>query len=315
MKPNLPLFCVAFFVFLHSPIFAQITFQKVFGGPSSDISYSVQETYDGGYIIAGYTLSFGQGNRDVYLILTDSIGNTLWTKTYGAGNTDYAWTIAQTADSGFLVGAHSGSFGAGSHDIYLLRLTQSGNVVWERTYGGSSADGAYSLVNTSDGGFMISAHTSSFGAGQHDVYLLKLNSVGDTTWTKAFGGTSGDYLRDVQQLDDGGYICVAETFSFGVGSADVYLVRTDSVGNLLWAKAYGGSLADYGYSVRQTPDGGFIVAGYTSSFGAGQFDVYLIRTDSVGDTLWAKTYGGSSSDYGYSIALTGDGGFIITGFT
>jgi len=257
-----------------------------------DYGYAVKETMDSGFIVAGYTTSFGAGNRDVYIIRTDKSGKKLWSKTYGAGNIDYAWTIDLAVDGGFLIGAHSGSFGAGSHDIYLIKCDALGLVEWTKVYGGGSADGAYSLQQTTDGGYIVSAHTSSFGAGQHDVYLIKINESGDTLWTRAYGGTSGDYLRAVHQTNDGGYILVSETFSFGAGAFDVYLIKTDSIGDVMWTRTYGGSSSDYGYSVKQTVDGGFIIAGYTSSFGAGQFDLYVINTDMNGNVIWSKTFGG-----------------------
>jgi len=302
-------------LFLNFTAAGQVTFQKTFGGNSIDHAYSVQQTNDEGYIIAGYTLSFGAGNRDVYLIRTDVNGNALWTRTYGGNDTDYAWTIQQTADNGYIIGAHSGSFGAGSHDVYLIKSDLNGDVIWTRVYGGSSADGAYSVEQTTDGGFIIAAHVNSFGAGLHDVYLIKINNKGDTLWTKTYGGSNQDRLRAVHQTTDGGYILVSETLSFGAGNADVYIIKTDSIGNLMWTKTYGGSFSDYGYSVRQTTDGGYIIAGHTQSFGAGSTDVYLIKTDSIGSLMWAKTYGGSSTDYGYSVRQTTDGGYIIAGHT
>jgi len=302
-------------LFLSYVLMAQVTFQKTFGGLSTDYAYSLQQTNDDGYIIAGYTLSFGEGNRDVYLIRTDEYGETLWTKIYGGSNTDYAWTIQQTKDDGFIIGAHSGSFGAGSHDVYLIKTDLIGNVIWSRAYGGGNADGAYSLQQTTDGGFIIGAHVNSFGAGLHDVYLIKINNSGDTLWTKTFGGPGEDRFRELHQTADGGFILVSETLSFGAGNSDVYLVKTDSIGNLLWTKTYGGSSSDYGYSVRQTTDGGYIIAGYTQSFGSGGTDVYIIKTDNSGNLEWTKTYGGGSDDYGYSIRKTTDGGYIIAGYT
>ncbi len=302
-------------LFLISALNAQVTFQKTFGGISTDYAYSLQQTKDEGYIIAGYTTSFGEGSRDAYLIRTDVNGKTLWTKTYGGSSSDYAWTVQQTNDDGFIFGAHSGSFGIGSHDVYLVKSDLSGNVIWSRVYGGSNADGAYSLQQTSDGGFIIGAHVNSFGAGQHDVYLIKINNNGDTLWTKTFGGISGDRFRDLYQTKDGGFILVSETLSFGAGNSDVYLIKTDSIGNLLWTKTYGGSSSDYGYSVRQTSDGGYIIAGYTRSFSAEGTEVYIIKTDNSGNLDWAKSYGGSSDDYGYSIRQTTDGGYIVAGYT
>ena len=306
---------LSFSFFFTNTVNAQITFQKTFGGTNVDYAYSVQQNADDGYIIAGYTTSFGAGSSDVYLIRTDAKGSMLWTKTFGESNTDYAWTVQQTTDGGFIIGAHSGSFGAGSHDVYLIKCDANGEIVWTKVYGGSSADGAYSIQQTVDGGYIISAHVNSFGAGLHDVYLIKTDAQGDTLWTKIYGGSNEDRLRAVQQTTDGGYILVSETLSFGAGSADVYLVKTDSSGNLMWTKTYGGSAADYGYSVRQTLDEGYIIAGYTSSFGTGMSDVYLIRTDSIGDISWAKTYGGNSSDFGYSVRQTTDEGYIVAGYT
>jgi len=308
-------FIFGYLLFFNSALMAQVTFQKTFGGISTDYAYAVQQTKDEGYIIAGYTLSFGEGNRDVYLIRTDVNGKTLWTKTYGEGNTDYAWTVQQTKDDGFIFGAHSASFNIGSHDVYLVKTDLSGNVIWTRVYGGSNADGAYSLQQTTDGGFIIGAHVNSFGAGQHDVYLIKINNSGDTLWTKTFGGPGEDRFRELHQTADGGFILVSETLSFGEGNSDVYLVKTDSIGNLIWTKTYGGISSDYGYSVRQTADGGYIIAGYTRSFGAEGTDVYVIKTDSSGNLDWTKSYGGSSDDYGYSIRQTTDGGYIIAGYT
>ncbi len=315
MKAIIKTFIALSFIFFNNTVNAQITFQKTFGGANVDYAYSVQQNADDGYIIAGYTTSFGAGSRDVYLIRTDAKGSMLWTKTFGESNTDYAWTVQQTTDGGFIIGAHSGSFGAGSHDVYLIKCDANGEIVWTKVYGGSSADGAYSIQQTVDGGYIISAHVNSFGAGLHDVYLIKTDAQGDTLWTKIYGGSNEDRLRAVQQTTDGGYILVSETLSFGAGSADVYLVKTDSSGNLMWTKTYGGSAADYGYSVRQTLDEGYIIAGYTSSFGTGMSDVYLIRTDSIGDISWAKTYGGNSSDFGYSVRQTTDEGYIVAGYT
>jgi hypothetical protein len=275
----------------------------------------VQVTDNGGYIVAGYTLSLGAGSRDVVLIRLDGQGNTGWAKIYGESNTDYGWTVDQTLDGGFIVGAHSESFGAGSHDVMLLKTDGSGEISWVKYYGGSSADGAYSLQQTADGGLIIASHTNSFGAGVHDIYLIKTDSEGDTLWTKTYGAGSQDYLQGVHQTADGGFIMAAYSSGFGAGSNDFYLVRSNSSGDTLWTKSYGGSGSDVAYSVQQTTDGGFIVAGYTTSFGAGNNDVYLIKLDSGGQIIWAKTYGGSGADYSYSVRQTKDGGFIVAGQT
>ena len=176
MKTIIKIVVALSFVVLNGVLNAQITFQKTYGGTNVDYAYSVQQTIDDGYIIAGYTTSFGAGSRDVYLIRTDVKGNAVWTKTFGESNTDYAYTVQQTTAGGFIAGAHSGSFGTGSHDVYVIKCDANGDIVWTKVYGGSSADGAYSIQQTVDGGYIIAAHVNSFGAGQHDVYLIKTDA-------------------------------------------------------------------------------------------------------------------------------------------
>ncbi|MBI4722154.1 MAG: hypothetical protein HY769_04030, partial [Candidatus Stahlbacteria bacterium] len=147
------------------------------------------------------------------------------------------------------------------------------------------------------------------------VYLIRTGAAGDTLWTRTYGGIGGDYGYSVQECYGGGFIIAGETESFGAGGTDVYLIRTDAAGNTLWTRIYGGTDDDCGYSVQECMGGGFIIAGRTGSFGAGMWDVYLIRTDANGDTLWARTYGGTRDDCGYSVQECMGGGFIIAGET
>jgi len=137
----------------------------------------------------------------------------------------------------------------------------------------------------------------------------------DTAWTKTYGGGGGDEANSVQQTSDGGYIIVGNTYSYGEGLENIYLIKTNSLGDTVWTRTYGGTDYNYGNSVQQTSDGGYIVAGNTDSYGAGGFDVYLIKTDASGNTTWTKTYGGSSTEWGNSVQQTTDGGYIVTGKT
>jgi len=288
---------------------------RTYGGSYNDGGYSVAQTSDGGYIIAGYTDSFG-GERNVYLVKTDAAGNTLWTRNYGGSDDVVGLSVAQTSDGGYIIAGWTTSFGAGESDFYLVKTDGDGDTLWTRTYGGSSGDYGYSVAQTSDGGYIIAGATSSFGAGNYDVYLVKTDAAGDTLWTRTYGGDADDVGYSVTQTSDGGYIVAGETYSFGTGwTQDVYLIRTDMSGDTLWTRTYGGIDNDCAYSVIQATDSGFIVAGYTNSIGAGYFDFYLIKTNSSGDTLWTRTYGGSNDDYGRSVAQTSDGGFIIAGGT
>jgi len=285
---------------------------RTYGGSSTDQAYSVQQTADGGYIVAGRTWSFGAGYDDFYLVKTNSQGDTLWTHTYGGWSNEYANSVRQTADGGYIMAGWTWSFGV-AQDFYLVKTNSSGDTLWTRTYGGSSSDWAYSVQQTADGGYIIAGWTWSSGAEQ-DFYLVKTNNQGDTLWTRTYGGIRSDYASSVQQTTDGGYIVAGSTQSFGAGAEDFYLVKTNSLGDTLWTRTYGGSYWDEAYSVQQTADGGYIVAGYTYSFGAGWYDFYLVKTNFLGDTLWTRTYGGSGADGANSVQQTTDGGYVMAGY-
>jgi len=285
---------------------------KTYGGIEYDEALSVQETADCGFIIAGYTSSFGAGNWDVYLIRTNMGGDTLWTKTYGGVEYDWGESVQQTLDNGYIIGGGTNSFGAGMEDVYIIKINSTGDTVWTKTYGGVNTDWGVSVRQTSDGGYIIVGSTYSFGSGDSDVYLIKTDGIGDTIWTKTYGGISWDEGHSVQQTPDGGFIIVGETYSFGAGG-DVYLLKTDSTGDTVWTKTYGGVYSDFGVSVRQTSDSGYIIVGSTYSFGSGDSDVYLIKTDGIGDTIWTRTFGDSTDDDGYSVNETSENGYIIVG--
>jgi len=290
-----------------------VAWTKTFGGSEWDAGYSVQQTSDGGYIITGTTLSYGAGeyNYNVYLIKTDGNGNEQWYKTFGGTDNDYGRSIQLTSDGGYIIVGNTGRID--NNDAYLIKTDASGNEQWYKTFGGSDFDIGYSVQQTTDGGYIIAGYTGSYGAGSSDFYLIKTDANGDSIWIKTFGGSSGDYGYSVQQTSDGGYIITGTTLSYGAGSYDVYLIKTDANGNEQWYKTFGGLGLDYGHSVQQTSDGGYIIAGNTSSFGVGYSDVYLIKTDVYGNQTWYKTFGGTKNDHGFSIRLTSDGGYIVTG--
>jgi len=289
--------------------------EETFGGSSNDRAHSIVPTTDGGYIIAGETSSYGAGVYDVYLIKTDASGNKEWEKTFGGSDYDYAYSVVPTTDGGYILAGVTDSYGAGGEDVYLIKTDASGNTEWEKTFGGSGWDNAYSVVPTTDGGYIIAGVTDSYGAGWEDVYLLKTDALGNKEWEKTFGGSGSDYAHSIVQTTDGGYIIAGETDSYGAGSWDFYLLKTDASGNTEWEKTFGGSDYEVAYSVEQTTDGGYIVAGVTESYDAGWRDIYLIQTDALGNTEWEKIIGGSSHDFAYSVVPTTDGGYILAGYT
>jgi len=293
---------------------AQVTFQKTIGGSGSDAGKSVCQTNDGGYIIAGSTESFGAGDFDIYLIKTDTHGNIIWTKTFGGANDDFGNSVQQTSDGGCIVIGYSYSFGSGFTDIYLIKVDVNGDTLWTKAYGGTGYDYGTFVQQTFDGEYVFTG-TLSTAFGDVNTCLMKLDINGDTVWVKTFGGSDHDNGHSFQQTADGGFIITGLTESFGEVYGDVYLIKTDSLGFLTWIKTFGGSATDRGNCVKQTADGGYILSGYSYSFGTGLTDIYLIRTDANGDTLWSKTYGGSGYDMGYFIEQTSDGGFITAGYT
>jgi len=303
------------FVFLSSSgINAQFIFQKTYGGTEYDEILKVRQTTDG-YIIAGYTRSFGAGLADALLLKTDASGNFQWSKTYGGSGGDYARDIFMPASGGFILAGHTTSYGAGSEDGCLIRTDDNGNIIWSKTYGGTNEDVFYSIRPTPDNGYIIGGYTNSFGAGDYDGLLVKTDSSGNILWSKTYGGTLSDAFNVIEIASDGGYILAGKTASSGAGSQDAYIIKTDSSGNVLWSKTFGGTLADDALSIVQIPSGQYVFSGVTSSFGVGGYDILLTKIDASGFALWGKVIGGTSTDHGSSIQYTSDGGFLVAGVT
>jgi DNA replication initiation complex subunit (GINS family) len=287
------------------------TFAKSIGGSNLDVAYSIIQSSDGGYIVAGETWSFGAGGSDFYVVKLDSAGNVVWTKTIGGSDDDYATSIIQSSDGGYVVAGETWSFGAGSSDFWVVKLDSSGNVQWTKTIGGSSGDYANSIIQSSDGGYVVVGQTNSFG---ENIFVVKLDSSGNVLWSKTISGSYYDFVRSIIQSSDGGYVVVGRTLR--AGRYDMYIVKLDSYGDVVWTKTIGGDDDhDEAYSIIQSSDGGYVVAGYTESFGAGGSDFYVVKLDSSGNVQWTKTIGGSEKEVATSIIQSSDGGYVVAGFT
>ena len=244
---------------------------QTYGGSNWDEGRSIQQTSDGGYIVTGYTHSFGAGEWDVWLLKTDSLGDTVWTKTYGDTRRDIGECVRQTSDNGYII-TGTMETAAGLYRIYLIRTDSLGDTLWTRTYGSSDRDQGYSGIETSDHGFLVTGFNEL--NYRRDLYLIKTDSLGDTVWTKTYGGTDNEEGRSLQQTQDHDYIVCGYTYG---QLYDVYLVRIDTLGDTLWTMNYGDWHNDMGWCVLQTSDNGYIIAGETQSFGS--YRMYLLKTE------------------------------------
>jgi hypothetical protein len=259
------------------------------GGSSDEWASSIQQTFDGGYIVAGYTysndgdVSGNHGNRDGWVVKLDASGSLLWQKCLGGNSSDWARSIQQTSDGGYIVAGetHSNDGDVSGHhgngDGWVVKLDASGNLLWQKCLGGSSYDSVSSIQQTSDGGYIVAGSTYSNDGdvsgnhGNDDSWVVKLDASGNLLWQKCLGGSNWDYAESIQQTSDGGYIVAGITFSNDGdvsgyhGEGDGWIVKLDASGNLLWQKCLGGSYREWAYSIQQTSDGGYIVAGYTNS--------------------------------------------------
>ena len=292
-----------------------ITWQKTYGGAEDDIPNAMLQTLDGGYVLAGRTQSFGAGGWDFWILKLDASGGRVWQKTCGGKQDDMAYSIQQTVNGAYVVSGWTASYGTGSFDYWVLKLDASGNSLWQKAYGGTSADWPYASCLTSDGGVVVAGGSVSFGIGDNDVWVLKLDSSGNRVWQKAYGGPSDDRAFSVQQTADGGFVVAGFTKSFGAGDMDFWVLRLDASGTLAWQRTYGGGAMDWAFGVRQTSEGGYLVVGRTDSFGLGGADAWILKLDDAGLVTWQRTFGGGALDYAYSVRETADGSYLVGGVT
>ncbi|WP_440951761.1 FIMAH domain-containing protein [Methanococcoides sp. FTZ1] len=332
-----------------------------FGGINPDIAKSVQQTSDGGFVLAGYTSSFGAGDTyDAWLIKTYENGTEEWNMTFGGMCSAYAYSVQQTnEDNGYII---AGSYEAPkySYNGWLIKTFENGTIEWDKIFDSGNSDDSINSVQISDGGYILagkagfktydgwliktyangteewnkrfdygscsiaSAQLTPDGyilAGRYqqsfntpsDALLIKTFENGTEEWNMTFGGTGYDEAYSVQQTSDGGFVLAGYEQQYYSAPYDAWLIKTDENGTEEWNMTFGGTGNDRAYSVQQTDDGGYIVAGYTTSLGAGDYDAWLIKTYENGTEEWNMTFGGTGNDHFYSVQLTSDGGYIVAG--
>jgi hypothetical protein len=293
-----------------------------YGGSFNDRAYTVVTTNDGGYALAGSTNSFGSKDVDYWLIKVDSHGNLEWTQTYNGQGYDSCRSLIATSDGGYaLLGytisssLESTSSDLANSDVWLVKADSLGNMEWNQTYGGNSLDSVSSIIENTDGSYALGCSTVSFGAGNADFWLVIVDSVGVPKWNQTYGGSGTEYLNSLVVTIDGGYALAGSTNSFGSGSADVWLVKVDSLGNMEWNQTYGGPIADYCDSMVTSGNGGYALACIVQppTFLDGNF--WLITVDSLGKLEVNQTYGVSAHHSPTSVLNTKDGNLIFAGST
>ncbi len=296
----------------------KVLWTKNYGGQTSDQANDVIQTADGGYLLAGSTDSFGAGVLDGYLIKTDSQGVLQWSNTYGGNQDDVFHAVIPTADGGFLAVGSSIKPGTQDRDAFLVKVDNLGNEQWSQRYGGSGGENAYAVMQTADHGFIFAGSTTSVGAGNFDVYLVKTDSVGTQQWSKTYGGVDLEEAFAMDATSDGGYILAGFTSGSGAGGRDFYLIKTDNNGNLQWNKTFGFAHNDDASSVKQTTDGGYIIAGSTVTTVTQQkqfTDGYVVKTDASGNKVWDQLYGSSNNEGFADVQLSSGGRYVLVGNT
>ncbi len=315
------------------------------GGSDGDIASSVQQTGDGGYIVAGRINSSdgdvggNNGQQDYWIVKLDIAGSMVWETNLGGSDDESAQAVQETTDGGYVAAGSSYSSDGdvngnkGEEDCWIIKLDGSGDLLWEKNLGGSGIDAANSIQETSDGGYVVAGYSSSSDGdvaqnyGEWDFWILKLDASGDLTWEKNLGGSGFDVANSIQETMDGGYIAAGYSNSsdgdvgHNNGNLDYWIVKLDAVGNLIWETNLGGSESEVANCVRQTSDGGYIVAGFSRSADGdvsdnkGIGDYWITKLDAAGSLVWEISLGGSDSDVAFSVQQTNDGAYVAVGNT
>ena len=301
---------------------AAITFQKVYGGAGNERAHSIQQTTDGGYILAGETTSFGAGNTDWFVMKTNSNGVVQWTKTFGSTSLDdgNSITIKQTNDLGYIIAGHTEGFGAGTkYDSYIIKLNNLGNILWEKRIPGSWWDSFRDVIELSNGDILLTGSAFSYSAGNMDAHVVKITSTGNLVWIKNLGTTVREHSQSIIELPGGNYILSGNTNITNnsvTNRANPFLIKTSNNGNVIWSKQYDATtfFSDINETILLN-DGNLLNVGETRSSDAGNHDIFLLKTDTNGVVIWSRKYGGSGNDIGVNVKEKANGELVISAFT
>jgi hypothetical protein len=303
-------------LFLSFQSSGQIAFNTEYGGIDDEEGRWMEQTADSGFIMTGSTLTYSNGSSDIWLVKADANGNQQWQKSKGGTGFDFANMVKVTSDGGYIIAGFTSSYGAGNNDGWLVKTDANGNTQWTQTFGNSGVQEFEAVVQTADGGYACVGINYSNGTGYYDIYLVKTNSSGVMQWSKNLGGGSYEIGNSIQIAPDGGYIIAGQSYSYDATSA-FYLLKTDASGNEQWHKTFASGHLCEAHYVQNVPGGGYILCGdadTTYDF-LGESDMWIIRTDANGDSLWAHAYGGTKKDGGKTIEPTSDGGYFAAGIT
>jgi len=285
---------------------------KIYGGEDDDEANDITR-FGKDFVFVGSTESFGNDRLSFYIVKIDTEGKLDWQKAYYRDEDDEYYGNAVTSDGQALVFAGTErhlQFFSSKINPYLFKMTDEGDKIWGGYYGGKDEDSAAAVISVEDG-YLMAGKTESYGHGDDDSYVVKIDKMGKEQWYAAYGGEDDDRAHDIIATEDG-YLIVGTTESFGLNYEDIYVVKTDKKGKVLWQRSYGGSRDDEGFAVTKSPDGGYVIAGRSESFSRRNgFDLYLIKIDAKGKLLWERTYGGESDDAGYDIITTEDGYLVV----
>jgi len=296
----------------------QKEWRKNFGGENNDHGYSMVQTPDGGYAVAGGGYFGGEEGYDFMVYRLNGAGQKVWRKSYGGEDHDICYCVGLTDDGGYILAGRTNSYAhePGTYeDMLVYKLDTTGAKQWRKNYGGVMRENGAFIRQTSDGGYILAGYGDSYTHGERDVLVYKLNAAGAKQWRKNYGGLNSDLCNWIQQTSDGGYVLAGRTSSYTNGSNDFLVYKIGSDGTKQWRKNFGGASNDYGYCIRQTSDGGYIVSGYGNSYTNGGLDLLVYKLNAVGQKQWRKNFGGTGAEFGSIIWQTADGGYVLFGDT